>query len=67
MKVKIISADSEHTKHRIGQERNISFIGNRMIMEYVDDSGRSAVTSKIDYITVQTQNTTYELEVIDER
>ena len=66
MKVKIINADSEHAKHRIGQERNISFIGNRMIMEYPDDSGRQATTSKIDYITVQTKNTTYELKVVDD-
>lgn len=65
MKVKIINTDSAHTKHRIGQERNISFIGNRMVMEYTDNSGRQATTSSIDYITVQTKNTTYKMQVID--
>ncbi len=65
MKVKILNTDTEHTKHRIGQEREISFIGNKMIMEYTDGSGRSAVTSSIDYITVQTQNTNYEMQIID--
>lgn len=63
MKVKIINADSEHAKHRIGQERYISFVGNRMIMEYTDDSGKQAMTSPIKHITVQTKNTKYEMEV----
>lgn len=66
MKVKIINADSEHAKHRIGQERNINFIGNRMVMEYTDDSGRSSVTSTIGHMIIQTKNTTYELEVVDD-
>lgn len=65
MKVKILNTDTKHTKHRIGQERNISFIGNRMVMEYTDNSGRQTTTSSIDYITVQTKNTTYEMQVID--
>lgn len=65
MKVKILYTDSEHTKHRIGQEREISFIGRRMIMDYTDGSNREAITSKIKHITVQTQNTTYEMEVLD--
>ncbi len=65
MKVKIVSTDSEHSKHRIGQERDISFMGNRMVMEYTDGSGKQAITSKIKSISVKTQNTTYEMEVVD--
>ena len=65
MKVKIVSTDSEHSKHRIGQERDISFMGNRMVMEYTDGSGKQAISSKIKSISVKTQNTTYEMEVVD--
>ena len=65
MKIKIINTDSEHSKHRISQERNIDFIGNRMVMEYTDGSGKQAITSKIKSISVKTQNTTYEMEVVD--
>ena len=66
MKVKIVNASSEHAKHRIGQERDISFIANRMVMEYTDGSGKQAMTSRIKNIKVETQNTTYELEVVDD-
>jgi len=65
MKVKIVNTNSEHSKHRIGQERDISFIGNRMIMEYTDGSGKSAMTTGIKKVTVETQNTIYEMEVVD--
>ena len=64
MKVKIVNTDSEHTKHRIGQERYISFIGNRMLMEYTNDSGKQAMTSGVISLIVKTRNTTYELEVL---
>lgn len=66
MKVKIVNVDSEHAKHRIGQERFISFIANRMVMEYTDDSGKQATTSPIESLIVRTRNTTYEMKVIKE-
>lgn len=66
MKVKITNASSEHAKHRIGQERYINFVGNKMVMEYTDGSGKLATTSRIKNIKVETQNTTYELEVVDD-
>lgn len=66
MKVKIVNTDSEHSKHRIGQERFIHLLGNRMVMEYTDDSGKQAVTSEIQSIIVKTRNTTYEMETIKE-
>lgn len=66
MKVKIINTDSEHSKHRIGQERYISFINNRMVMEYTDDSGKQATTSRVEKVIVKTRNSTYEMEVVND-
>lgn len=68
MKVKIISANSEHGREFIG-------IQGKLIMDYQEDGrmhiqkeddGRYLNTSKVEKITVQTKNTTYELEVVDE-
>lgn len=68
MKVKIVSADSEHGKEFIE-------IQGKLIMDYQEDGrlhiqkeddGRYLNTSRVEKITVQTKNTTYELEVVDD-
>lgn len=66
MKVKIINADSEHGKEFVG-------IQGKLIMDYQEDGrihiqkedGRYLNTSRVEKITVQTKNTTYEMQVID--
>ena len=68
MKVKITNASSEHGKDFIGLQ-------GKLIMDYQedgkmhiqkDDDERYLNTSRIEKMTVQTRNTTYELEVVDD-
>lgn len=63
MKVKILNTDSEHTKDWIGEIGELSL--ERRAVIQVDSTGKFINTTAIKKITVQTKNTTYELEVID--
>lgn len=66
MKLKIINVNSEHGKKIIGIQGIliIDYEGNRRLHIEKDDDGRYLNTTEIEKITVQTKNSTYEMEVI---
>ena len=67
MLVKIVKVKNLKAKHREGQIRELMLAGNRAELKYVDGSGKYCITSQIKKITIETQNTTYELEVLEEK
>lgn len=66
MLVKIVKVDNPKAKHREGKIRELMLAGNRAELKYVDGSEKYCLTSQIKKITIETQNTTYELEVLEE-
>lgn len=67
MLVKIIKVNNPRAKHREGSTRELSFIEDCAILKYIDGSFKKCITSKIKKITIETQNTIYECEVVDKR
>ncbi len=64
MLVKIVRVNNPKAKHREGQKRELILVGNRAEPKYVDGSEKYCLTSQIKKITMETQNTIYELEAM---
>lgn len=66
MKVVIKKVDNPEAKHREGSVRDLKLVNNRAVFDYTDNSGRYAITSPIKSVVIQTLNTKYECEVVEE-
>lgn len=63
MKVKINKTNSKHTKDWIGETGEL-ILNYPFVAIKVDSTGKYINTSKVKKITIETNNTKYELEVI---
>ena len=63
MKVKISNTNSKHTKDWIGKTGKL-ILNAPYIAIQLDETGKFINTTAVQKIIIQTQNTSYELEVI---
>ena len=62
MEFKVVKTNREDREKHVGFKGQIGFVGNRMVAA---NDQRYFVTSAVKKITIETANTVYELEVLD--
>ena len=66
MRVIIKKVDNPKAKHRENSTRDLQLFNGRAIFNYVDGSDKFTITSPIKRIVIQTLNTKYECEVVND-